>query len=69
MMGIQVYPRAYAWSLYEITRVVLTQSSIVGAKLDCVTWGEILNRPYDGQLLVRHEVTLAMAESRMQCWF
>ena len=35
----------------------------IGVVLDCVTWGEILNHPYDGQLLVRHKVTQAMAES------
>ena len=54
--------RAYAWSICDITIVFLTQTSTVAATLDCVTWGEILNCPYDGRLLARHKVTQAMVE-------
>lgn len=64
-----IYPRAYGWSLYTIARVVLTQPSIISVALDCVTWGEILNNPYDWQLLARHEVNPTIVESHVRCWF
>lgn len=32
----------------------------ITAALDCVTWGEIVIRPYDGALLGRSELTIAM---------
>ena len=64
-----IYPRVYAWSLYDISRVVLTQQTTFNVVLNYVTWGELHYIPYDGGLLARHDVTLAMAQSHAQRWF
>ena len=32
----------------------------------CVTWGEIVVRPYDGSLLERSKLTIAMGQSRVR---
>ena len=37
--------------------------------LDCVTQDEMIVRPYDGMLLRRLELTIAMGRSRIQRWF
>ena len=39
------------------------------ATLNCVTQDEIIVRPYDGTLLGRPELTIAMDQSRIQRWF
>lgn len=64
-----IYSRAYAWSLCNIFRVVLTQRTTISAALDCVTWGEIRNTLYDGGLLARPDVTPAMGQLRARRWF
>ena len=66
-MGLSttVYPQAYTWSFCTITRVVLVQPVTITVTLDCVTWGEIVVRPYDGLLLGRSELTVAMGQLRV----
>ena len=64
-----INPRAYAWSLYDISKVVLTQWTTINTALNYITWGEIHNTPYDGGLLARLDVTPAMGQSRAQRWF
>ena len=59
-LSMTIYPRAYAWPLCDISRVVLTQRTTISAALDCVTWVEIRNIPYDEGLLAK---TLAMGQS------
>ena len=64
-----IYPKAYACSLCDISRVVLTQQTTINAALNCVTQGEIRNTSYDRGLLARPEVTPAMGQSRTWHWF
>ena len=33
--------------------------------LDCITWGEVRNTPYDGGLLARYDVIPAIDQSRV----
>lgn len=58
-LSVTVFPQAYAWSFYTITRVVLMQPVTIIMALDCITWGEIVVRPNDGLLLGRLELTIA----------
>ena len=55
-----IYPQTYAWSLCTITIVVLVQLVTITMALDCVTWGEIVVRPYDGSLLGRPKLIVSM---------
>jgi len=55
MLAIQ-----YVWSLIDICKVVLTQWTTINTTLDCVTWGEIHNTSYDGELFAKPNVTLAI---------
>ena len=45
------------------------QPATIFVALDCVTQDEIIVRPYDGTLLERPELTIAMGQSRIRCWF
>ena len=45
------------------------QSVTIFVALDCVTGDEIILCPYDGMLLGRPELTIAMGQSRIQRWF
>ena len=58
-----IYPRVYAWSLCDISRVVLTQRTTISTALDCVTWVEIHNIPYDEGLLAK-TLTLGQSHAR-----
>ena len=66
-MGLSatVYPRAYVWALCAITRVVIVQLVTISAALYCVTWDEMIVRPYDGSLLGRPKLTIAMGQLRI----
>ena len=63
------HPRAYAWTHCRIMKVVVVQLVTIFVALDCVTGDEIILCPYDGMLLGRPELTIAMGQSRIQCWF
>ena len=52
-LSMTIYPKAYAWSLYDISRVVLTQRTTISDAFNCVTWDDIHNTPYDEGLLAR----------------
>jgi len=45
------------------------QSITIFVALDCVTQAEMVVHPYDGLLLGRPELTIAMGRSRIQRWF
>ena len=49
-------------------KVVVVQPVTIFAALDCVTQDEIIVRPYDGRLLERLELTIAMGQSRVRRW-
>ena len=55
-----VYPRAYARTLCTITRVVGVQLVTIFMALNCITRDKVIVRPYDGSLLGRLELTIAM---------
>lgn len=42
-----MYPKAQAQSHWTIAKLTLTQLAAVSVALDCVTWAEICNNPYD----------------------
>ena len=69
-MGLSmiVYPQAYVWALYAITRVVVVQLVTIFAALDCVTWDEMIVHPYGDSLLGRPELTIALGYSRRALW-
>lgn len=68
-LSMTLYPKALAWSLCIISKVILSQLATIGAALDYVTWGEIYDNPYDGGLLIRHEVILAIVQLHARHWF
>lgn len=68
-LSVTMYYRAYAWALCTVTRIVVVQQVTISVALDCVTRDEIIVRPYDGSLLRRPELTIAMGQSRIRHWF
>lgn len=64
-----VYPRVYAWALCVITRVVVVQPTIISAALYYIIRDEMIVHPYDGSLLERPELTIAMYQSRIRHYF
>ena len=48
------------WAHFKITRVVIVQPVTIFMTLDCVPQDEIIVHPYDGTLLGRPELTIAM---------
>ena len=63
-LSVTVYPRAYAWALCAITRVIVVQPITISTALNWVIRDEMIVRPYDGSLLGRLELTIAMGQSR-----
>jgi len=45
------------------------QSVIIFAALDCITRDEIIVYAYEGALLGSPELTIAIGQSRIRCWF
>ena len=72
MVGIRVHPSPVV-ALYRPVLDSIPLSICVGSvqlvtistALDCVIRDEIIVRPYDGMLLKRPELTIAMAQSRI----
>ena len=48
------------WAHFKTTRVVIVQPVTIFTTLDCVPRDEIIVHPYDGTLLGRPELTIAM---------
>ena len=76
MVGIRVHPNPVV-ALYRLVLDSIPSSICMGsvqlvtisATLDCVIRDEIIVRPYDGTLLRRPELTIAIGQLRIRRWF